>query len=46
MIKLLFIIGLLYVSYRLFIPKKLETKKDDLLKDQEPDEYVDYEEVE
>ena len=46
MLKLLFILGLLYVSYRLFIPKNPgigNSEKQDL---EEPEEYTDYEEIE
>ncbi len=45
MLKLLFITALLYFSYKMFLPKKLGSKKDDLIEDQEPDEFVDYEEI-
>jgi len=46
MIKLLFILVLVYFSYRLFVPKMLTTQDKDQIEEQEPDEFVDYEEIE
>lgn len=45
MLKLLFIIALLYFSYRLFAHNKLPADKQDKRPLEDPDDYTDYEEI-
>lgn len=46
MFKLLFVILLIYISYRMFNAKQLDTTKKDALEEEENDEFTDYEEIE
>ena len=46
MLKLLFLIALVYISFRLFSPPKMIDDTKDYLQEEDTDEYAEYEEIE
>ena len=46
MFKLLFVVFLIYLSFRVFSPKKIDANKVDILEGSDDEGFTDYEEVE
>lgn len=46
MLKLLFLIVLVYISFRLFSPPKMIDKNKDYLQEEDNEEFTEYEEIE
>ncbi|MBT8190552.1 MAG: hypothetical protein HKN67_03390 [Saprospiraceae bacterium] len=46
MLKILFLIALVYFSFRIFSTRKMLDNSNDYLQEEETDEYTEYEEIE